>query len=148
MPPRTRAGHPQAFPRARRLRRQRLIRPLFARSDPAVLSVTAGCIRLLARLVPRPLLGADIPVQTGFATGRMAGAVARNRIRRQLREVYRRHQALLVDLFLYRTEALTLMVLFRGTGPMAADIRRDLPEALRRLAARLPGESSMSGEQR
>jgi ribonuclease P protein component len=103
-----------------------------------VLSVTAGCIRLLARLVPRPLLEADIPVQTGFATGRMAGAVARNRIRRQLREVYRRHQTLLIDLFLYRTEALTLMVLFRGTGPAAVtDIRRDLPEALRRLVARV-----------
>lgn len=115
-----------------------------------MISVTAGSIRLLARVVPRPSLGEAVPVQTGFVAGRGLGsAVARNRIKRQLREVYRRHQTLLVDLFVCRPDALTLMVVFRGTAPTTSgQIRRDLPEALRRLAARLPGESSMSGEQR
>jgi len=128
----------QRLPRAARLKRRRLIRPLFDRSRTDVGTVAAGCVRLLFRTVAPEALGHEVPVQVGFAPGRTRSAVERNRIRRLLREVYRRHQFLLVDLFLRRPDALTMMVLFRGRPEAAADgIPRDLPRALARAAEHL-----------
>ena len=132
----------QRFPRAARLKRRRLIRPLFDRRRTDVGTVAAGCVRLLFRTVAPDVLGQEVPVQVGFAPGRTRTAVERNRIRRLLREVYRRHQFLLVDLFLRRPDALTMMVLFRGRPEAAGDcIPRDLPRALARAAEQLAGRS-------
>ncbi len=125
-----------AFPRAARLKRRRLIRPLFDRNREDVGTVAVGCVRLLYRTVPRAQTGYDVPVQVGFAPGRVRTAVLRNRIRRLFRAVYRVHQHTLVDLFLHRPETLTVMVLFRGRPETAkACIPRDLPQALEQLAA-------------
>lgn len=122
------------FARASRLKRRRLIRPLFDRRAEDVGTVTAGCIRLLYRVVPRAETGHDVPVQVGFAPGRRRTAVARNRIRRLLREVYRVHQHGLVGLFSHRPdEALTVMLLFRSRDADADAIHADLPRALDRL---------------
>lgn len=94
-------------------------------------------MRLLYRVVARADLAQPAPLQIGFAPGRVRKAVARNRVKRLLREVYRIHQGILVDLFAHRGEALTVMVLFRGRPDEAARcIPRDLPEAMRRLAGR------------
>jgi ribonuclease P protein component len=136
------------FPRSHRLKRQRLIRSLFDRERDDVETVAVGCVRLLFRVVPRSATGYDVPIQVGFAPGRRVDtAVARNRIRRLLREVYRVHQHDLVDLFVRDgplapsdgpPTALIVMALFRG-DPARADtgIPRDLPEAMRQAATQL-----------
>lgn len=127
------------LPRAFRLRHQRLIRPLFDRTRTDVGTLSQGCIRLLYRIVPRREVGADVPLQVGFAAGRQARhAVERNRIRRLLRETYRLHQQPLLELFRPRPDALTLMILYRAQPSQARErIRRDLPEALHRLVMHL-----------
>lgn len=131
------ATHLNTFPRAVRLKRRRLIRPLFDREREDVNTLAVGCIRLLYRTVVRERTGYDVPAQVGFAPGRVRSAVTRNRIRRILREVYRVHHHALVDLFLHRRDAVTVMVLFRGRAEAAAScIPRDLPVALEQLVAR------------
>lgn len=130
-------GRSEALPRAFWLKRRRLIRPLFDRGNPNTQTVAAGCVRLVYRVVPREALEPSVPVQVGFAPGRrVQHAVQRNRLRRLMREVYRKHQRALVDLFLRRGDALTLMVLFRSDPAQAAQcLPRDLPRAMERLAA-------------
>lgn len=136
------ATHPpewgEAFPKSFRLKRRRLIRPLFDRGRTDVDTVAVGCVRLLYRTASRGEVGRDVPLQIGFAPGRRArNAVERNRIKRILREVYRRHQHVLVDLFACRNDVLTVMVLYRG-DPQHAErcIPRDFPSALRAVAER------------
>ena len=91
------------------------------------------------RVVPRIDVGADVPVQIGFAPGRRTRTkVGRNRVRRVMRETFRHHQHGLVDLFNQRGDCLTMMILFRGKEDTASgDLRRDFPEALKRLEKRL-----------
>lgn len=133
-----RSAPDRRFPRARSLKRRRLIRPLFDRSRGDVGRVAHGVVVVLWRLVPRAETGADEPVQVGFAPGRRARIhVGRNRLRRLMRETYRRHQGPL-RAGVPDGQALTAMVLFRGREATAAeDLRRDLPAALDRLARRL-----------
>ena len=129
-------ARPRRFPRRLRLKRRRLLRPLFRRG--AARTVAAGCIRLLFRRVPRALLPPDAPLQVAFVPGRQRGAVVRNRVRRALREVYRHHHARLMDrLPLGPSDGVALAVLFRGTVDRAlhAHVAADLPRALDRLAA-------------
>ncbi len=132
-------GASHRFPRAARLKRQRLIRPLFDRTRGDVGRVTEGVVQIRYRVVPRADTGADVPMQIGFAPGRKARTkVGRNRLRRLMREVYRTHPHGLAALFEGRPETLTAFVVFRGAEATAADdLRRDLPEALRRLEDRL-----------
>ncbi len=101
-------------------------------------TVAVGCVRLLYRFAAQQEVQEAVPLQIGFAPGRARNAVARNRVKRILREVYRTHQSILVDLFAHPGQVLTVMVLFRGRPEQAsACIPKDLPEALRRLAERL-----------
>lgn len=129
------AGH--RLPRRARLKRRRLIRALFDRSRADVHTLAQGCIRLVYRVASPAEAGAQVPVQVGFVPGRgHASAVARNRIKRMLRETYRTHQQPLLAACAAAPGTLTLMVLFRGTPAQAARcIRRDLPALLDRLAA-------------
>ena len=125
-----------AFPRSRRLKRRRLIRPLFGRGTSQ--RTGAGTVVVLHRLVPRPATGRDVGLQVGFAPGRRSTNAVRTRVRRLLRETFRQHQAALVAQMADRPDCLTLMVLYRGREETASpDIRRDLPRALDRLAAAL-----------
>jgi ribonuclease P protein component len=131
-------GH--RFPRALRLKRRRLIRPLFERERADAGRASAGVVQLRWRVVPRAEIGADAPLQVGFAPGRRGRtAVGRNRLRRLMRETWRAQHAPLLARFAARPdEALTVFVVFRGRDATAADdLRRDLPAALARLAARL-----------
>ena len=134
------------FPRTHRLKRRRLIRSLFDRSRADVDTEAEGCVRLVYRVVSRDAIGHDVPLQIGFAPGRrVENAVQRNRVRRVLREVYRVHQHILVDLFVRRDDALIVMVLFRGEPAAAGDcIPRDLPTAMRRVAARFSSDVASS----
>ncbi len=130
---------PLAVPRARRLKRRRLIRPLFARGTDGVGRLRVGTVQFVWRLVPRDQVGADTTLQVGFAPGRRPTAVVRNRVRRQMRETFRLHAAPLVGALDGRPDTLTLFVLFRGRDVTAGpDLRRDLPEAVARLARRIP----------
>jgi len=131
------------FPPSHRLKRRSLIRSLFDRGRDDVVTVAEGCIRLLARVVDRSALGHDVPAQVGFAPGgRVESGVERNRVRRLLRETYRRHQHPLTDGFAGRADAAVVMILFRGP-PAQADtcIAEDLPVALPRLVERIRPEA-------
>ena len=127
------------FPRAHRLKRRRLIRPLFDRNQGDVGIVNVGVVQIRYRVVPRSDVGTDVPIQIGFAPGnRMRTKVVRNRVRRVMREVFRHHQHGLLNLLSQRSDCLTMMVLFRGKEDTAAgDLRRDFPAALKRLEERL-----------
>ena len=127
------------FPSAHRLKRRRLIRPLFDRSISDVGIVNVGVVQIRYRVVSRSDVGADVPVQVGFAPGRRTRTkVGRNRVRRVMREVFRHHQHGLVILFNQRGDCLTMMVLFRGKEDTASGgLRSDFPEALKRLEKRL-----------
>ena len=128
---------PNAFPRSRRLKRRRLIRPLFERGREDVGRVRRGTAVVLYRAVPRVATGHDVGVQVGFAPGRRSTNAARARVRRLLRETFRLHQGALLDRWGDRPDCLTLMVLFRGHERDAAvAIGRDLPAALAALADR------------
>ena len=126
-----------AFPRSRRLKRRRLIRPLFERDRADVGRVRAGTVVVLYRAVPRAATGHDVGVQVGFAPGRRRTNALRTAVRRHLRETFRQHQGPLLDRFGDRPDCLTLMLLYRGRDETAGpDVRRDLPAALARLADR------------
>jgi hypothetical protein len=55
------------FPGSARLKRRRLITPLFDRDNRDVRTAAVGTIRLLYRFAPRADAGPDSPVQIGFA---------------------------------------------------------------------------------
>ena len=125
------------FPPAQRLKRQRLIRPLFDRSRNDVHAVRVGPVTVRYRMATAEEVGQNTPVQIGFAVGRGIGSKPqRNRLKRVMREVYRTHRHVLSDAAASRSEVVTLMVLYRGRPERAeAAIRRAMPEALRRVAA-------------
>ncbi len=128
------------LPRVFSLKRNGLIRPLFDRTRDDVGTLTGGCIRIVYRIVPRDTLPAAVPIQVGFAPGRIPRAVRRNRIKRLLREVYRVHQDDLVGLFCDRNDALTMMIVYRGKNDVQTAgerIRTDLPDLLSELYRRL-----------
>lgn len=134
MPPRR-----HTFPKTYSLKQRRLIRSLFERGRADVGSTAYGGIRLLYRVVPRSDVQANVPVQVGFAPGRRARrAVERNRIKRIMREVYRREHHALIDLFAVSGDTLILMILFRGDPQkQMATLAGDVQEALHRLVRRL-----------
>jgi ribonuclease P protein component len=129
------------LPRRRRLKRQRLIRPLFDGGRPDVETVRIGPLTARFRIVPAGETGTQAGLQVGFAVGRGVGTKpARNRVKRAMREAFRVHQHGLVDLFAARPDTLTLMLLYRGPAAGAADsIRRALPRALTRIKAHIAG---------
>ncbi|MGB3543502.1 ribonuclease P protein component [Rubrivirga sp.] len=128
---------PNAFPRSRRLKRRRLIRPLFDRGRDDVGRVRQGTVMVLYRTVPREATGLEVGVQVGFAPGRRTTNAVRTRVRRLMRETFRSHQADVLEAFDAREDCLTMMVLYRGRDDAASQaIRRDLPLALDRLAQR------------
>lgn len=139
----------QRLPRSFRLKKRTLIQPLFDRSRDDVGTVTRGVIRILYRIVPRSAMNVTVPLQVGFAPGRLGSAVRRNRVRRVLRAVYRIHQEDLVRLFADSPFVLTVMILYReGPDKPEKTIRRDLPVAMSELERRLRGETSVSAELR
>lgn len=129
-----------ALPREHRLKRRRLIRPLFDRARPDVGRIRVGTVLLLHRAAGPADVGAEPPLQVGFAPSRCRTAVERNRVRRALRETFRTNQGPLLESLDEREDTLTLFILYRGRADSAsAAIRRDLPQALAKLARRMAG---------
>lgn len=122
----------QRFPQSMRLKRRRLIAPLFTRSGAETHSVAVGCVRLLYRCVNRTETGMDTPIQVGFAPGRCKNAVQRNRLKRQMRETWRTHQHLLSNHTLDASRTLTIMVVVRDRT-RTDEIPRDLLQAMHLL---------------
>ena len=144
-------AHPQparrrnTFPRAFRLKRKRLIRPLFDRTRDDVGTVKAGCIRILFRFAKPEEVGIQTPLQVGFAMGRgIKRAVDRNRIKRHLRESFRTNQHDILDaLAEHPLKTLTVMVIYRGVPDKASNqVPSHLPTALKELTKKIQ-EGSM-----
>jgi ribonuclease P protein component len=123
------------FPSARRLKRRRLIDPLFDRHHPEGSTVASGSVRVLYRFVDRDLVGGSF--QIGVAVGRSRGnAPRRNRIKRVFRDVIRHDQERLERIAQTHGKALTAMVLFQGRDQDDQTIRRDCTAALAKLEDR------------
>ena len=103
------------LPRSHRLKRRRLIRALFDRDRDDVQFVASGSLRALYRLAQPSEVGAATTIQVGVFVGRrVGGAVQRNRMRRRIREAYRRRHPDMVSRLEGRTDTLTLGLVFRG----------------------------------
>ena len=129
----------QAFPRSHRLKRRRLIRTLFDRSRRDISSVSSGSLRALYRFAESTEIGLETPVQIGvFVSRRAGGAVRRNRIRRQVREAYRRRHHDVVRSIAGRTGTLTLGLVFRGDpGVRWPELAKDTNSVVDKLIADL-----------
>lgn len=126
----------QRFPRSMRLKRRRLIKSLFDRSNPEVESVVTTNVRILYRFVPSSATGTDAPIQVGFAPGRCKNAVQRNRLRRCMREVWRTHQHLIDPKHFPSAESLILMILVQSPRHVEK-LSKDIVQAMRSLSIRL-----------
>ncbi len=127
------------LPRAYRLKSRSLIRPLFESGDPEARSVAAGTIRAVFRFVPQSASGAA-PIQVGFFVGRRTGkAVTRNRIRRRMREAYRRRHADVAAAMDHPGRMLTLALIYRGDGDTRwPAILHDMDSVLDRFLEAMP----------
>ena len=138
------------FPRSARLKRRRLIKPLFSRDQgrgaatdatDGVQSVAAGTIRVVYRLAPRIDTGFDVPVQVGFAVPkRVKRATERNRIKRQMRAGFQANADRYLSTPVPADRTLTMMAIFRG-DQFVPDIAWDTKRAVDRVVADLPQAS-------
>ncbi len=126
-----------SVPRSSRLKRRRLIRPLFDRDRPDVHSHFSGCLRAAYRFVDGNPSDPDTRLQVGFFVGRrIGGAVVRNRVRRRLREAYRRRHPELARTLSARNDLMTLAIIFRGGADTEwTSIVRDTDAIVDRLLA-------------
>ncbi len=137
---------PEAWPRAARLKRQRLIRPLFAHGRNDTSSISVGTVRLLYRTVPQHITGTSSPIQVGFAVRRQQTAVRRNTMRRVLRESFRTSRVR-ATLRAQPGHTLTVMVLCRSRSTVKnSKLRSDLLQALDILAASMQVRPGISKE--
>ena len=79
------------LPRHFNLKKRALVRSLFSRSDADVARVRAGGFLLAVRVVDASQLPSGVRVQVGVAARRGLRGVARNRVRRVMREALRLH---------------------------------------------------------
>ena len=135
------------FPRTYRLKRKRLIEPLFNRDEPNTNTVSVGCIRILYRFADQASVEILTPLQVGFAVRRtVGGAVVRNRTKRILREVFRTHNQRLLDHLSDREDVLTVMVVVRHLPDDEDVLRHDLIDSLHSLEEELGTNNTTSAD--
>jgi ribonuclease P protein component len=115
----------EGFSRNDRLRKRREFEECYA-SGVRVSGRHVQVFLLPAAGVSRPRLGISVPRRVG-------PAVARNRVRRRLREIFRRGRALFA-------EPLSIVVNARPSAAQASfqELSEDFAAAVRRASARLP----------
>lgn len=124
----------RTFPGSRCLKRRLLIQSLFERTRNETRSLSQGPIQLLYRRVPTDSTGTTSPVQVGFAVGKQSGgAVKRNRIKRILREEYRRNRVDLERQQASPNTCLIIMVMLRNARASSEELSSSLRQALRSL---------------
>lgn len=142
---RKKASRSFRFPRTHRLKRKRLIEPLFDRDEPNTNTVSVGCIRVLYRFADPASVEVPTPLQVGFAVRRtVGGAVVRNRTKRILREVFRTNNERLLDQLSGREDVLTIMVVVRHLPDDEDVLRHDLIASLRSLEEELGTNNTTS----
>jgi ribonuclease P protein component len=143
---RKRFGNSSRLPKSRRLSRKRLIQPLFDRDDVDTCSISSGSVRILYRWSGQEAGQTRVPFQVGFAVGRSMGkAVARNRIKRVLRDEVRRNLGVLWPALEDVRDMLTFMVVVRRRPENASRLRRDVAAGLARLSEAIEADA---GERR
>ena len=135
------------LPKTHRLKRRKLIQSLFDQGNPDTNTISSGSVRLLFRFTASDSVGKSVPVQVGFAVRKHSGnAAVRNRTKRILREVYRTNQHPLIEALADKRDVLTLMIVLRHLPQDDSVVRRDLQEALSRLAAAIDGTRDSIGD--
>lgn len=123
------------LPRSARLKRRRLIEPLFNRAARDVRTAASGTVRVVYRLAPRIETGLDAPVQVGFVVPkRVRKATERNRIKRQMRAGFQSDSDRYLATAVPGDKTLTMMAIFRGDH-FVADIAGDTKRAVDRVVA-------------
>ncbi|MBL7977829.1 MAG: ribonuclease P protein component [Bacteroidetes Order II. Incertae sedis bacterium] len=126
---------PLGLPRDIRLKRKKWIQSLYSRNEQGGLTVAAGSIRILYRLVALETADSRLPFQAGFTMARgIRKAIDRNHIKRHLREAFRLNRKLWPSEMPSEGFMLVMMVLYRGSLSEAAKrIPTDMPVVLKRL---------------
>ena len=126
------------LPKPHRLKRKRLIQPLFDREDKKTQSLSVGSLRILYRYQPVSMVGQSVPLQVGFAVSRsIGGAVTRNRVKRVLRETFRHNLQGVTEKLSNQKDVLTMMIVVRRLPADESRLKRDLLDSLEQLVAGL-----------
>ncbi len=131
-PSKHRTGH-QRFAKAERLRSLRAIRELFAQGQ----RLTRPPLRIVFQIIPEPK---DPPVQVLLAVParKVRGAVDRSRIRRLMRETYRRAKHLLIARAQQTHKQVRLVFIFDAEPPSSySAINTSIQWALQKICASL-----------
>ncbi len=119
----------QTFRKAERLTSRKIFERLMMDGK----SVIEPPFRLIWRV---EILDSKFPVQVGFAVPKklFSSAVDRNRIKRMMREVYRKNKASIYPLLKEKEKQLALLLIYSGKSmPLYAEAERKLTLILKRL---------------
>ena len=117
------------FPKSERLCSRKLIDALY--DQGSVLSVAPFRLSWMITELP-----ADVPAQVviGVSKRRFRHAVLRNRLKRQIREVYRHHKQVLFDALRNEEKKIAMMLIYTGKADAAyVDLDQKMQELMQRL---------------
>lgn len=123
------------LPKSHRLKRKRLIQPLFDREDEKTRALSVGSLLTLFRYQAPSVVGQTVPFQVGFAVSQsIGGAVTRNRVKRILRETFRQNLDDLTEQLDRQSDVLTMMIVTRHLPADESTLKKDLVDSIKQLA--------------